>query len=176
MTENDRVILISKEEARVEISRKAACQSKLMESMLLEEPENGEEIPLLEVPTNILHKVVEFLNHHMDDPMAEIKKPIPNSKELKMDSIVGRWDADFIDAMESDQETLFKVILAANFLEIEPLLDLGTTKVAVMIQNCKDINEVKQLLKVESDLTPEEERKVREENPWIFDIQPTSNN
>lgn len=174
------VVLIpgdSETEQKIEISRKAACQSKLMDSMLAEDtdPETPE-IPLLEVSKPILDRVVDFLLHHVDDPMAEIKKPIENRKGLTMSEVVSKWDADFIDAMENDHETLFKVILAANYLDIEPLLDLGITKVACMLQNCKDIEEVKKLLNIEKDITPEEEKIVREQNQWIFDLHtPTSN-
>ena len=70
--------------------------------------------------------------------------------------------------MEHDQETLFKVILAANYLEIEDLLDLGITKVACMLQNCKDINEVKTLLNIEQDITPRRRKNCEREQSMDF--------
>ena len=59
-----------------------------------------------------------------------------------MSEIVSQWDADFI---EIDQETLFELILATNYMDIKPLLDLCCARVASMIKG----------------KTPEQIRKVR---------------
>jgi len=45
--------------------------------------------------------------------------------------VVSEWDATFV---EVDQETLFELILAANYMDIKPLLDLTCAKVASMIK------------------------------------------
>jgi S-phase kinase-associated protein 1 len=129
MADNDKVYLLpggDDSAGRVEVTRKAAYMSELMKSMLADDDDPTEvpEIPLLEVSKEILDMVVQFLNKHKDDPMKEITKPI-QTNELKQ--IVGDWDANFIDL---EQEKLFKVILAANYLDIPSLLDLGICKVA----------------------------------------------
>ena len=122
----------SDESAKVEITRKAACMSELMRSMLADDEDDSEipEIPLLEVSKEILDKVVEFLNYHKDNPMVTISKPI-QTNDIK--AIVGEWDANFIN-LDKDQETLFKIILAANYLDIPSLLDLGICKIACMVR------------------------------------------
>lgn len=162
-------------EERIEISRDAAMQSKLIASML-EETEDDEipEIPVLDVSKPILDKVVEFLNQHQHEPFEPYPKPIERRQGLKLAEIVSKWDADFMDALENDQETLFKLILAANYLDIEGLLDLGIAKVVVMLHNCKDADEVKDLLNIEKDITHEEEQMIRDQNPWIFETSSSS--
>jgi len=171
--ENAKVVLLpgsgNESKDKVEISRKAAVMSKLIEQMLQDDddPDEIPEIPLMEVSKEILDKVVEFLNHHKDDPMRDIQKPI-TTNDLK--SIVGEWDARYIDL---EQEKLFKVILAANYLDIPSLLDLGICKVACMIKG-KDPEEVKKMFNIEPDITPEEEKMVRDANPWIFEVSPSA--
>ena len=156
---------------KMEVPAKAAMMSELIKSMLQDDDDDNEipEIPLQEVSKEILEKVIEFTVKHMDDPMKEIPKPIPTND---MKELVGEWDANFIDL---EQETLFKVILAANFLDIQPLLDLGIAKVASMIKG-KEVDQVKKIFNINEDITPEEEKKVRDENPWIFDVSQQTTN
>ena len=51
--------------------------------------------------------------------MKEIEKPL---KSNNMVENVGAWDAEFINM---DDITLFKIVNAANYLMIQPLLDLA---------------------------------------------------
>lgn len=171
---NGRVCLLpgSDERHKVELSRKACMQSVLIADMLAEDEEDDNdvpEIPLLEVSQPVLERVVLFLNHHKDNPMKQIQRPIQSTV---MEEIVDEWDAKFI-ALESEQEMLFKIILAANYLNIPSLLDLGICKIASMVKG-KEPDEVKDLFNIEKDITPEEEKLVREQNPWIFEIPPAA--
>ena len=74
--------------------------------------------------------VIEFLRHvAANNPVPEIEKLL-RSSELK--DVTTEWYADYID---KDKETLFEIILAANFLEIKDLLGLACAKVASKIIN-----------------------------------------
>ena len=81
------------------------------------------EIPLPNVNGDILERVVKYLKYHVADQAKEIEKPL---KSANMEEVVSKWDADFVDV---DQETLFSLILAANYMDIKPLLDLSCAKV-----------------------------------------------
>jgi len=72
------------------------------------------------------------------------------------------WDKEFCDV---DQPTLFELILAANYLDIKPLLDLTCKTVANMIKG-KTPEEIRKTFNIKNDFTPEEEEKVRKENEW----------
>jgi S-phase kinase-associated protein 1 len=166
--DNSQVIVLAgsgEDAGRVTISRKAACMSELLKSMLADDddPKEVPEIPLLDITKDVLDKVVEFLNRHKDDPLKEITKPITNNN---IKEIVSEWDAKFVDL---EQEPLFRLILAANYLDIPSLLDLGICKLACMVKG-KEPDEVKKMFNIEPDITPEEEKLVRDQNPWIFDI------
>lgn len=73
-------------------------------------------------------QVIEFCKHYKEDPMNEIEKPL---KSANMHDVVQEWYAKFV---EVQQETLFELILAANYMDIKPLLDLTCATVASMIK------------------------------------------
>ena len=86
------------------------------------------EIPLPNVKSAILNKVVAYLKHHVDNPAKPIEKPL---KSALMSELASEFDADFIDV---DQEELFQLVLASNYLDVPGLLDLSCAKVASMIK------------------------------------------
>jgi S-phase kinase-associated protein 1 len=59
-------------------------------------------------------------------------------------------------------------VQAANYLNIEDLLDLGTTTVADMMRGRKP-EEIREIFEIENDYTPEQEAEVRKENEWAFE-------
>jgi len=51
---------------------------------------------------------------------------------------------------------LFEIVMAANYLDIKPLLELSCAKVASLIKG-KSVQEIRQFFNIENDFTPEEE-------------------
>ena len=106
--------------------------SELVKSMMDEDDDDEDatvaEIPLPNVKAQVLRKVIEFCEHHLSDPMTEIEKPL---KSQAMQDVVQKWYADFVDL---EQVLLFELILAANYMDIKPLLDLTCATVASMIK------------------------------------------
>ena len=91
--------------------------------------------------------------------MNEIEKPL---KSNNMSEVVQKWYADFVDV---EQVMLFELILAANYMDIKPLLDLTCATVASMIKG-KTPDDIRTTFNIKNDFTPEEEKQVREENKW----------
>ncbi|KAL9276702.1 hypothetical protein ACSQ67_025715 [Phaseolus vulgaris] len=113
-------------------------------------------IPLPNVTSKILAKVIEYCKKHVDAANPDDK---PSEEDLKA------WDADFVKV---DQATLFDLILAANYLNIKSLLDLTCQTVADMIKG-KTPEEIRKTFNIKNDFTPEEEEEVRRENQWAFE-------
>ena len=67
-----------------------------------------QEIPLPNVKSGILSKVIEFCRHHTEEPMREIEKPLTSAN---ISEVVQEWFANFV---EVEQNVLFDLILAAT--------------------------------------------------------------
>merc|ERR1712167_132262 len=101
-------------------------------------------------------------DYHTDKPSSEIEKPL---KSGNMYENVCEWDANFVEVA---QDVLFELILAANYMDIKPLLDLTCAKVASMIKG-KSPEQIRRRFNIQNDFTPEEEEAVRAENKWAED-------
>ncbi len=152
---------MSKEGDAFPVPSNVAKMSELVRSMIdeEEEEENTPEIPLPNVKAAVLKKVIEFCTHYNSEPMDEIEKPLKSSN---MSQVVQQWYADYVNV---DQALLFELILAANYMDIKPLLDLTCATVASMIKG-KTPEEIRRTFNITNDFSPEEEAQVREENKW----------
>lgn len=118
-------------------------------------------IPVPNVRSQILAKVIEFCSHHLVEPMAEIEKPL---RSANMSEVVNEWYANF--AKNTEQQHLFDLVLAANYLDIKPLLDLTCATVASHIKG-KNPDEIRRQFNIVNDFTPEEAQRVEAENRWV---------
>ncbi|KAH8269861.1 hypothetical protein KR018_008140, partial [Drosophila ironensis] len=118
-------------------------------------------LPLPKVNSMILKKVLLWATHHKDDPQVAEED---ENNESRTDDI-SSWDADFLNV---DQGTLFELILAANYLNIQGLLDVTCKTVANMIRG-KTPQEIRDTFAIQNDFSPQEEEKVRMENEWYWE-------
>ena len=84
-------------------------------------------IPLPNLHSRILALVIEWATYHKDD----FKKVDVDEFEEKRTDDISPWDADFLGL---DQNTLYSLILAANYLDIKGLLEVTCKTVANMIR------------------------------------------
>jgi len=144
----------------VEISMKAIMMSETIKNMLndLSTDNLSTPIPLHNVTSTILSKIVEYCNYHVENDNVKFSS---STDKKETDDIIP-WDVDFCNV---DQAALFEMILAANYLSIQSLLDLTCKTVANMIKG-KTPEEIRLTFNIKNDFTPEEEEKVRKENEW----------
>jgi len=155
---NEELILVSQDAEKFAVPKKVALMSELVKTMA-EGDKEEREIPLPNVKAAVLQKVTAYMKYHVDNPAKEIEKPL---KSANMQEVVAPWDADFVDV---DQELLFELILAANYMDIKSLLDLTCAKVASMIKG-KTPEQIRKTFNIQNDFTPDEEEAVRAENKW----------
>jgi S-phase kinase-associated protein 1 len=136
---------------------------------------------------------LEYCGHHRNDPAP----PADEAEESrKRTTDISEWDQKFISV---DQEMLFEIILAANYLDIKPLLDVGCKTVWVGVEQDRSATlkgrsylhvltslyaffhdranmikgktpeEIRRLFNIQNDFTPEEEAQIRKENEWAED-------
>ena len=148
--ESTSVKLKSKQEEIFEVEKEVACRSITVKNMV-EDTGLDAPVPLPMVDSKILIKVIEYCKYHHK---AECESLPEDEKTV--------WDKDFVKV---DDETLFNLILAANYLDIKPLLDLTCKTVADEIKG-KTPEEIRIRFNIKNDFTPEEEEEVKRENAW----------
>jgi hypothetical protein len=119
-------------------------------------PESNVPVPLHNIDSTILKKVVEYCKvflipkyltdyhqYHHDHPTP----PQDDSKDKSIKKIeIIPWDQEFCT---TSNVILFKLILAANYLDIKPLLDLGCAIVAREI-NGKTPEEIRKTFNIKN--------------------------
>ncbi|KAH9599739.1 SKP1 component [Trypanosoma melophagium] len=149
------------------VMREVAMMSGLLKDMLEDQEDSKAIIPIPNVSGHTLRLVIEYMEHHHKNRADPIEKPLKS----KIENIISQWDKTFLythlvkDSDEKQHEVLIDVIMAANFLNVKDLLDLTCACVASMIRG-KSAEQIRELFNIESDFTPEEEEKIREENRW----------
>ncbi|RZC78255.1 hypothetical protein C5167_002473 [Papaver somniferum] len=121
---------------------------------MIEEDCADNPIPLANVNSKILKMVIEYGKKHRES----------GGEITEVDEETQKWDKELVNV---DQETLFRLLMAANYLNIKNLLDLTCETVASMIRG-KTIQEIRDTFGIKNDFTPEEEEEVRNENEWAF--------
>ncbi|KAF8405430.1 hypothetical protein HHK36_010336 [Tetracentron sinense] len=150
-----KVTLKSSDGETFDVDEAVALESQTIKHMIEDDcADNG--IPLPNVTSKILSKVIEYCKKHVETPKSE---------DRGIDEELKNWDAEFVKV---DQITLFDLILAANYLNIKRLLDLTCQTVADMIKG-KTPEEIRKTFNIKNDFTPEEEEEVRRENQWAFE-------
>ncbi|KAF3761237.1 Skp1-domain-containing protein [Cryphonectria parasitica EP155] len=120
-------------------------------------------IPLPSVTEPVLRKVLEWCEYHAHD--AD-NTNIHSVASYNINSPgVDEWDRNYFDI---DTDILFEIVLAANYLDIEQLLNGGCKAIANLIKG-KTPEEIRETFNITNDFTPEEEEQIRLENEWSED-------
>ncbi|KAJ3670467.1 hypothetical protein LUZ60_010791 [Juncus effusus] len=153
MAPGKNITLKSSDGEEFAIEETVAMESQTIRHMIEDDCAESS-IPVPNVTAKILSKVIEYCKKHVE--FAATK---PTDEELKS------WDTEFIKV---DLNTLYDLILAANYLNVKGLLDLTCETVANMIKG-KNPEEIRKRFNIKNDFTPEEEADIRRENQWAFE-------
>lgn len=151
------IILKSSDGKDIKVDKKFIEKSILIKNMIEDIDDSEDPIPIPNVNEEILQKVIEWCIHHENDKNQE--------EENLRNTDIEDWDKNFF---EVDQEMLFDIILAANYLDIKQLLDTGCKTVANMIKG-NSAEEIRETFNIVNDFTPEEEAQIKKENEWSED-------
>lgn len=138
-------------------------------------------IPLPNVTSKILKHCLEFAKFQSEHQMfvktqkaegtgtegevsttKDVTGMLDDEKKKKLDE----FNSTFFSTTNMDQPTLFEVILAANYLDMNLLLNSACGTVASMIRG-RTPDEIRATFAIKNDFTPEEEEAVRKENEWV---------
>lgn len=120
--------LISSDGVRVEVSRTALQLSEMLQDSLQTDTTTTE-LRLQNIDSSTLQRIAHYLNYHEKVPPRMIDTPLAS---VHLKDLVDSFDAQYAD--ECDQEMMFKLMLASNYLNIKPLLSLMSAKCASLIK------------------------------------------
>jgi len=126
--------------------------------------EAGMSIPLATIPSlECFTRVFDYCKHHHENP----PKPVPRRYGEKKKEYVDPWDGEFFDKI-SEPIQIMDVLLMANYLGIQSLLDKGCKRCAEYIKG-KSVEDIRRAFHIVNDFTPEEEAAAIKENEWCKD-------
>ena len=167
------ITLISSDNVNFQVPYSIMRISKVIEGIVGEDSDDGEasssdeeeekdmdNIPLPTIPSEIVKKIIDFCALYAKKPLLDIPKPL-TALYFKCDC-----PSEYAAFVNCPEEQLYALVLAANYMDIQPLLEITCAKVADGIKG-KTCKEIQSMFGIEGDLTPEVEAKVLEENPWL---------
>ncbi len=158
----------------LQINESATRLSGTISNMLEDIGGLDEAIPLPNVHSKVLVKILEWCDHYKSDSemMKQCKDHFEKNKDVedeenKSSDNINEWDKAF---MQMEKKMIFELILAANYLDIPHLLCLGCKTVANLIKG-KTPDEIREIFEIEDDLTTEEKDQIRKENEWCEETE-----
>ena len=130
-------------------------KSKLFTDINQNDEDEENEIELKEIDGKNLERIIEYLKHYKDIEPKEIPKPYPErTDDAFLRSILNDdWTFDYIQSMTLDEA--INLINAANYLQIDGLINILTAKLSHEMYNC-DVEEARRKFGIECDMTEEE--------------------
>ena len=118
-------IFKSEDEQKYEIEVESLKLSKFLNDLIIDFPDENDEITINEVNGKNLKLITDFLNHYKDGNIKEIPKPLP-SGDLQL--YLDEWDYNFIKPLSLEE--CIDLLNAAQALDINDLINLVSAKIA----------------------------------------------
>ena len=115
-------------------------------------------IPLPEISSMQFKKVIEYAKYDLENPIMN-----ENTKENELE--LSQWETNFCNM---EKKHLFEIILAANFLDYNRLLEITCFTVAKYIKG-KTVEQIRQTFGIVNDFTEKELEDIKKENDWVTD-------
>jgi len=112
-----------------------------------------------------LQDVVEFCEHHEFKEPAKIPKPLPSAKLEEF--LNDKYDVGFIT--KYTPEELVDLLLVANFINMQCLVDLSAAAIASKFKGKEPAKLLQEYGLDPKEFTPEVEEELKKENPWAIE-------
>ena len=148
--DSNTVTLISSDNISREVDASIMYKVKLFEDC-----QGGDKIPLNEVNGKNLDLILKYLEHYKDMEPKDIPKPFPGviDETFFRGILNDDWTFDYLKNISI--EDIINLVNAANYLQIDGLINILSAKLAYEMCNC-DAEEVRQKFEIQTDLTDEE--------------------
>ena len=137
-----------------EVDSNILMKSKLLDNLLKDFKEE-ELFSLPDVDSKYLELVIKYLEHYKDFEPKEVPKPFPErtDEEFMKGILNDQWTYDYLT--NQTLEELINLVNAADYLQIEGLINIIAAKLAHEMCNC-EVEEARKKFGIECDMTEEE--------------------
>ena len=137
-----------------EVDSNILMKSKLLDN-LLKDANEEELFSLPDVDSKYLELVIKYLEHYKDFEPKEVPKPFPErtDEEFMKGILNDQWTYDYLT--NQTLEELINLLNAADYLQIEGLINIIAAKLAHEMCNC-EVEEARKKFGIECDMTEEE--------------------
>jgi S-phase kinase-associated protein 1 len=106
-----------------------------------------------------MKKIIDWCTHYKND---DSKIGLVTKNVDRSTISLSEWDLEYL---KINDETIFELIFAANYLDISQLFEVCCKQFPNMIQE-KNPEEIRARFNIQNDFTKAEEEQVRKENEW----------
>ena len=152
------VKLVANDKSTHEVSSQAAKRSKFICDLLADFKDT--EIQVAEANGPTLKEIIEYLEHYKDTEPREIQKPM--EEDHRLPDMVEKWDVDYAERSQ-DLQRLQDLIVAADYMGIDPLHELMVAKMACIMLDLGSAEAIVKHFNIEEDMTEEEQRQMEKE-------------
>ena len=150
MQNEDQITLLTGNNETFHISKKVIVQhSQTIKEMLLDTDDLL--IPVPNITGALMPKIIEWCEYQYDASEQNVSK-----------EDIEEWNKEYVSV---DKEELYRLIIGADFLGIQSLIDITGQTIADMITG-KTPDEIRTHFNIVNDLTPDEEHEIRQRNTW----------
>nr|XP_034595236.1 SKP1-like protein 1 [Setaria viridis] len=154
------------------MSAAAAKLSVVLSNMIEDDCAYNVVIPLERSATvaRTLDTVIEYCVKHADEPVHDSNPSTAGGSSSVVVTAVPEdleeWDRKLVEGLSADD--LYDLLLAANHLSIQGLIDVVCQRAADMIKG-KTTQQIRDTFNLPNDLTPADEAKLRQQRAWVID-------
>ena len=117
--------LASNDNQVFEVETESLKLSNFLSNLIIDFPNEEDEIPINEVDGKNLKLIIEYLNHYKIEEIKEIPKPLPSGD---LEQYINEWDYNLIKDLSLEE--CIDLLNAAQFLDINALINLISAKIA----------------------------------------------
>ncbi|MBM3202529.1 hypothetical protein FJZ55_01280 [Candidatus Woesearchaeota archaeon] len=164
----DMITLISTDGASFAVQKRMVTtgdhRCKLVETMV--EDGSTSVVPLIGVSSKVLAAIMTYCSDRAGKSAVVVERPLIGTT---LDAVLPAADADFIGGMSV--EDVYQLANGAQYMGVDPLIELCAIYFAISIRSMS-LEEINNSVRIKEgqDLTPEELRKLREDNSWVEDL------
>ena len=153
--ESKTVKLKSKDNQIYEVSIDLLEKAKLISGIVEDASDEDDTVFLRDIDEINLIRIIDYLVHYQKEEPKEIPKPFPDrTDDAFLRSILNDdWTFDFLQNMTLEES--INLVNAANYLEIDGLINILAAKLAHEMCNC-EVEEARRKFGIECDMTEEE--------------------